>query len=133
MLQASTEFMLRAFDQEARMATFDQRDQKVTYQYNADVINLTNISNRAELAREIENISAEVERAGTLNAIEPSDALKAKTSLRAAAEEAKAATPNKSKILSMMENASDIVKGVKALADLYNAIRKAIELVATLF
>jgi len=115
------------------MATFDQRDQKVTYQYNADVINLTNVSNRAELVRQIENIGAEVERASNLNAIETSDALKVKTSLKAAAEEAKTATPNKSKIISMLETAGDIVKGAKALADLYSAIRKAIGLVGTLF
>ena len=41
------------------MANFDMRDQKVQYQYNADIINLNNVSNRTEFVREMENISSE--------------------------------------------------------------------------
>ena len=51
-----------------KMANFDMRDQKVQYQYNADIINLNNVSNRTEFVREMENISSEIARASTLDA-----------------------------------------------------------------
>ena len=57
-----------------KMANFDMRDQKVQYQYNADIINLNNVSNRTEFVREMENISSEIARASTLDAIDATKA-----------------------------------------------------------
>jgi hypothetical protein len=115
------------------MAKFDQRDQKVTYQYNADVINLNSVSNRVDFAREIENISSEIGRASTLNAIDPLQAKQAQEALKLAAEEAQKPEPNKGRIASLLETAGNVVKGATALGGLYLGINKAIELAHQLF
>jgi hypothetical protein len=44
-----------------------QQNQTVQYQYNADTINLSNVSTRADLTRELRNISSELNRAYSLN------------------------------------------------------------------
>lgn len=115
------------------MAKFDQRDQKVIYQYNADVINLSNVSNRTEFARQVEYISSEIARAGSLDAIDATRAKQAQDALKEASAEAQKLEPNKSKIASLLETAGSLVKDVTALGCLYLGITKAIELAHQLF
>jgi hypothetical protein len=115
------------------LAKFDQRDQKVTYQYNADVINLGNVSNRMEFAREVENISSEVARASSLDAIDATRAKQAQDALKEASAEAQKLEPNKSRITSLLGTAGNVVKDATALGGLYLGITKAIELAHQLF
>jgi hypothetical protein len=115
------------------MAKFDQRDQKVTYQYNADVINLGNLSNRMEFAREVENISSEVARASSLDAIDTTRAKQAQDALKEASAEAQKLEPNKSRITSLLDTAGNVVKDATALGGLYLGITKAKELAHQLF
>ena len=115
------------------MANFDMRDQKVQYQYNADIINLNNVSNRTEFVREMENISSEIARASTLDAIDATGAKQVQESIREASVEAQKPEPNKTKITSLLETAGGLVKGATALGGLYMAITKALELAHRLF
>jgi hypothetical protein len=115
------------------MAKFDQRGQTVTYQYNADVINLTNVANRADFARQIENMASEVARATNLNAIDAIQGQEAQNALTEAASEAQKTHPNKITIASALETAGSIVKGATALGGLYMATVKALEVAHRLF
>jgi hypothetical protein len=115
------------------MANFDQRSQTVAYQYNADVINLSNVSNQTEFSRQIDNISAELARASSLDAIAPTQAKQAQDSLREVSLEAQKPKPSKNRITSLLETAGKVVKDVTALGALYQALAKAVELAQKLF
>jgi hypothetical protein len=123
----------RACPWERKMAKFDQRGQEVEYQFNADVINLSNVSNRAEFAHEIENISSEIERASALDAVDATRAKQVQRALKDASVEAQKLEPNKSALISFLEDAGNLVKDATALGGLYLAIAKAIELARQLF
>lgn len=109
------------------VATFDQREQTVTYQYNADQINFGNVSNRTEFAHQLENMRAEVARASNAKALDQSDAQEVQDALENVSVEIQKANPDKSRIASMLETAGSVVKGAAALGGLYMAIMKAIE------
>ena len=115
------------------MATFDQKQQTVTYQYNADIINFGNVSNRADFARQVDNLSSEISRAQDLKAIDPKVAAQAVNAVNEASANAKSSEPDKSKIVSLLETAGNLVKGATALGGLYMGITKAIEVAHKLF
>src|SRR5690242_6462137 len=48
------------------MATFDQREQTVTYQYNAENINFGNVSHRIDFAQQVDGLTSELKRAEAL-------------------------------------------------------------------
>jgi hypothetical protein len=115
------------------MAQFDQRHQTVIYQYNADAVNFNAVSNRTEFVQQIDNMTAEISRASTSNAIDKTHAEKAQKALREASAEAQKPYPDRSKLTSALETAGNLVKGATALGGLYMAVTKAIEVAHLLF
>jgi hypothetical protein len=115
------------------MATFNQQNQTVQYQYNADTITLSNVSTRADLTRELHNISAELNRAYSLNTIDDPHGQQAKDALEQATRESEQPSPNKLRVTSFLEAAQNAVKGITGLGGLYLAISEAIELAHALF
>src|ERR1700753_600291 len=97
------------------MASFDQRGQTVTYQYNGENINFNGVANTAEFAQQIDNISAELARAQSLNAIDPASAKAAMDAVGTASVSAKSKSPEKGKIISYLEKAGEMLKGAAAL------------------
>jgi signal transduction histidine kinase len=115
------------------MAKFDQRQQTVTYQYNADAINFGAVTNRTEFAKQIDNMRAEIAQAGKAQAFDEEDAKKAQDVLSEVSAEIEKQQPDGSKVSSMLETAGNLVKGASALGGLYLAITKAIEVAHHLF
>jgi flagellar biosynthesis chaperone FliJ len=115
------------------MAKFDMREQKVTYQYNADTINFGNVSNRTEFARQIDNMRAEISHASDAEALDHTQAENVQNVLQEVSVEVQKPNPDKSKVTTMLETAGNIVKGVTALGGLYLAITKAVEVAHHLF
>ncbi|WP_027518481.1 hypothetical protein [Bradyrhizobium sp. WSM1417] len=115
------------------MATFDQRGQTVTYQYNGETINFYGVANRAEFAQQIDNASSELARALSLNAIDAASANDALEAINAASANARSQAPEKGRIVGYLEKAGDLVKGAAALGGLYLALTKAAEVAQKLF
>ena len=77
------------------MATFDQRNQRVTYQYNAaGDINIGAARNREELAGELKKLRTELDRAAAEGAVELDAATEAGDQLDKAVRQAEKPAPN---------------------------------------
>jgi hypothetical protein len=112
----------------AKMATFYQQGQVVTYQFNGDKFNFGGVTNQIDLARETAKLSAELSRAKELNAIDPAIASQAIDAVNQASAILESPAPEKNKIVALLETAGNLVKGAAALGGLYLAVEKAIEI-----
>ena len=115
------------------MATFDQRNQTVTYQYNGEMINFNGVVNKAEFAQQIDNVFSELSRAVSLNAIDAASANGALEAINTASANAKSPSPEKGKIIGYLQKAGELVKGAAALGGLYLALVKAAEVAQKVF
>jgi hypothetical protein len=116
------------------MSVFDQRGQKVTYQYNAaGNINFGNVQNRADLIGELEKLKDEVSKAGEAEIIDAEIVTDTQYQIQKAVEQAKKAEPSKKSILEHLGKAKEFVKGVVEAGGIVTGIVKAIELVQHLF
>jgi hypothetical protein len=116
------------------MPVFDQRGQKVTYQYNAaGNINFDAVQNRADLVSELEKLKAEISKAGEAQVIEAELVTDAQYQIQKAVDQAKKPEPNQHSILEHLGKAKDVVKGVVDAGGLVTGIMKAMELAQNLF
>lgn len=119
---------------ELNMSTFDQRGQKVAYQYNAaGDINFGNVQNQASFSEELQKLRAEVAKAKESGELSDEDAVDADYHLNKAAIEAKKEGAKGSKIEEYLETAKNILGKVASLGGLVGAVTKAISLAGTLF
>jgi len=82
-------------DREGSVATFDQRGQQVTYQYNAaGNINIGAVESAAEFERELGKLRDEVDKAGASGALKKDVALDAKYQLDKAAQQTVKPSPD---------------------------------------
>jgi MFS superfamily sulfate permease-like transporter len=113
---------------------FDQRGQKVTYQYNAaGNINFGAVENRANLISELEKLKEEVALAGNSSVDSSEIVTDAQYQIQKALDQAKKPEPIKSVILDHLSQAKGFVKGLVEAGGLVTGIMKAIELVQKLF
>ena len=120
------------------MTIFDQRYQKVTYQYNAaGNINFDVVQNRADALEELEKLQAELDRAVKVGVFDEDSATDAEYQLRKAVQQAKKPEPVKKTILGHLNQAKDVISGVAATVGaatgLVAAFEKAIEVVQKFF
>lgn len=112
------------------MATFDQRNQTVSYQYNAaGDINISGVTNRGQLLNQLECFQAELQRAKKSDPTQEGAVTDAEHQLSRAIGEARKPMPDQGKVTSYLESASKLIGGVTALGGLVVAIQKAVALV----
>lgn len=105
------------------MTIFDQRGQKVQYQFNAaGNIKLNSVETIKELSRQLKNIMDEIQSAKDAKVLSEEIALEAKYHLLQAKKETEVKKPDKATILDHIGKAKDIISDVAAAIGLVNAI-----------
>jgi hypothetical protein len=113
--------------------SFDQRGQRVNYQYNAaGNINFGQVNNQADLVDELEKLKSEVAKAGDAQVIDAEIVTDIQYQLQKAVEQAKKPEPNKNVVIEHLNKAKDFIKGVAQAGGIVAAIVKAVELVQQL-
>lgn len=116
------------------MAIFDQRGQRITYQYNAaGDINVGAVQNRMDLVGELGKLQREMTQARQAGVFDEGMATDAEYQLTKAVQEAKKPAPDKRTILDHLGSAKTLVEGVAAAGGLVTALTKAAELVRQFF
>jgi Cell division protein len=116
------------------MSVFDQRGQKVVYQYNAaGNVNFGNIENRADLIGELEKLKTEISKARDAEIIDTETLTDIQYQIQKAVDQAQKTEPNKNAILEHLSKAREFIKDVVDVAGLVAGITKAIELTQHLF
>lgn len=120
--------------QGGNMTVFDQRGQKVNYQYNAaGNINFDSVQNRMELIRELEKFKAELSEAGAAGAIDGEIVTDAEYQITKAIQQSQKLEPNKQTILDHIKTATTLIGGISTAAGMVTSLVKAAELVRALF
>src|SRR5947209_2658865 len=112
------------------MATFDQRHQTVTYQYNAaGNINLGAIQSKEDVVQQLTLLKAEVEKAKQGQALDEEVATDVDYRIVKATQQAQKPQPDKTSILGYLTEAKALVEGVAtaggALSGLVTAFGQA--------
>lgn len=116
------------------MTVFDQRDQKVTYQYNAaGNINIGDVQNREDLVEELGKLRDEIEKAKLAGVIIDDIAIDAEYYVQKAIQAAKKPEPDKNSFMDHLGKAKELLGDVTAAAGLVTALLKAAEVAQRLF
>jgi hypothetical protein len=125
---------MKTTEKEKDMSVFDQRGQKVKYQYNvAGDLNMEAVQSREEAVRQLEKLVAELQRAIQAGVIEGGATDAAQEHLKKAAEEAGQEAPDKEGILAHVDRAKTVIEGVAAAGGLVGSLVKAAEMVQNFF
>lgn len=121
-----------------QVTVFDQRGQKVSYQYNsAGNINIGAVQNSTDIVELLKTILAETTKATEGNAIDEETSTEVKYRLEKAIQQAKKPEPDKKSILDYLKDTSELVSGtatgVVAVKGLITALTQAMELVQKFF
>jgi hypothetical protein len=123
-----------SISQGGNMAIFDQRNQKVNYQYNAaGDINFDRVQNRIELIGELEKLKAELSKAASAGAIDAEVVTDAEYQITKAIQQSQKPEPNKKAILGYINGAKTLIEGVASATGMVTALVKAAELVQQFF
>jgi hypothetical protein len=118
----------------SRFTAFDQRGQRVGYQYNATGdINIGTVQNRPELVSELEKLQRELNTAVQAGLFDEETATDAPYRLTKAVQEAKKPSPDKRMLLDHLTSAKTLVEGVAEAGGLVTALTKAAQLVRQFF
>jgi hypothetical protein len=116
------------------MAVFDQRGQRVKYQFNANGnINIGAVQNRLEAVDQLEMLLAEFGNAAQTGIIPDDVSVDAEYQLKKALQLAKKPEANKATILDHLNRAKVFVENVAATGGLVSALIKAGEMVQKFF
>jgi hypothetical protein len=116
------------------MSAFDQRGQKVNYQYNsAGNINFGTVQNPTDIISELEKLKDEISKAGDAQVIDAEIVTDVQYQIQKAVDQAKKPEPDKNSILEHLGKAKDFLKNVIEVGGIIAGIAKSIELVQQLF
>jgi len=116
------------------MPVFDQRNQQVTYQYNAaGDINFGAVQNKAEVVGELEKLQAELTKAIEAGVFDEETAIDAEYKVTKAVQQANKPEPDKKTVLDHLQEAKALIGGVAAAAGLVTALTQAAEMVQKFF
>jgi len=112
------------------MSTFDQRGQRVNYQYNAaGNINLGSVQNQMQLVEEMEKLKSELSRAAEAQVIDADIFTDADYQLTKAIQQAKKPQPDKKSVMDHLNSAKSLLEGVTAVNGIITALSQVIQLV----
>jgi hypothetical protein len=116
------------------MSTFDQRGQKVTYQFNAaGDINIEAVRNRQEAVVQLQKLLAEFEKAAQAKAIPDDVAVDAEYQLKKALQLAVKPEGDKKTILEYLGKAKTFLENVAAAGGLVHTLIEAGKMVQKFF
>ena len=120
------------------MTTFDQRGQKVIYQYNAaGDINFESAASKVDVIAELEKLQAELSRAAQAGVLGEDAATDSQYQLKKAIIQAKQPRPEKKSIMDYLLGAKSVIEGAAATAaaaaGLVTALDQAINVVQRIF
>lgn len=117
-----------------KMTVFDQRGQKVNYQYNAaGNINFGSVHNKFEVIEELQKVQDELSLAIKAGEVNEDTATDADYQMKKAVQQAKKNEPDKKKILEHLNNVKSLIGEIVTLAALVKGISEAIQSVQTFF
>lgn len=112
------------------MATFNQQNQTVQNQYNAETINFSQIQTSADFSQALKQLQAELEKAIKAEAVTGTNAIDAGKHIKKAQLNAAESIPDKKTLLEHLTSAKALVTNVKGLV---TAISAAIVAIGKLF
>jgi hypothetical protein len=116
------------------MTTFDQRGQKVTYQYNvAGNINFGAVTSNADIVIELRKLLDEINKAVSVGAIDPENGIEIESKVKKAIVQAKKPKPDKQNILDNLEGAKKIIESIASAVGLVGGFVQAAEAVRRFF
>jgi len=118
------------------MSTFDQRNQKVTYQYNYNAtgnINFGSVQDRVDLTVELRKIQDELMKAVQKGVVDEEIAVDVDSKIKKVIIQAEKPEPNKKSILDHLREAQELIGGVAAAAGLVKGLAEAAEVARRLF
>lgn len=122
------------FSRGGSMSVFDQRHQKVNYQYNAaGNINFDRVESREDVISILEKIKAELASAASAEVIDAEIVTDADYQITKAIQQSQKAEPNKKSILEHLKAAKEVVEGVASTGEIALALVKASEWIEKLF
>lgn len=111
------------------MATFDQRGQRVNYQYNvAGNINIGSVQNQMQLTEQLEKLKSELSKAAAAQVIDAEIYTDADYQMTKAIQQAEKPKPDKKSIADYLNSAKSLLEGVSALEGLVKSISQVIQL-----
>lgn len=116
------------------MSIFDQRGQRVDYQFNAaGDINIDGIDSKDDFTSELEKLRQEIFRAGKAGLIDEESILDGDYHVRKAILEANKPEPSKKSIIDHVGKAKALFEDITAATGLVIALMKAAEIASNLF
>jgi len=111
------------------MTAFDQRGQRVNYQYNAaNNINIGSVQNQMQLTEQLEKLRAELSKAAEAQVIDAEIFTDADYQVTKAIQQVKKPSPDKKSIVEYLSSAKSLLEGVSALTGLVEAVSQVIQL-----
>ncbi|MBI1925288.1 hypothetical protein HYR99_13685 [Candidatus Poribacteria bacterium] len=116
------------------MTIFDQRNQKVIYQYNAaGNINFADVQDKIDAIKELKKLQSEVSKAIEANIFDEETATDVEYNVKKAVQQAEKPTPSKKTLLDYLNTAKALVSGVKVASGLVKGLVEAVEKVKEVF
>ncbi len=116
------------------MSVFDQRNQKVNYQYNVNgVINFGNVQNRIDVVEELRKLQDEVTKAAESGALDAEISTDVEANIKKAIIQSQKPEPDKKAITHYLEEAKTLLSNIALVAGLVKGISEAIEIVRKFF
>ena len=112
------------------MATFNQKNQNVQNQYNAETINFSKVQAHDDFFQRLERLQAELERAIEEKVITGESAIDVETHVKKALLQKHVSTPDKKTLIKHLTSAKELVTNVEGLA---TAFAGAIATIGELF
>ncbi len=112
------------------MATFNQQNQVVQNQYNAQTINFGAVATPEDFLKQLKALQEELDKAIQEKSVTGEEAIDAESHLKKTILQAESDTPKKSSMIENLNHAKQLVSGATNLA---TAFGKAAEAVGNLF
>ena len=118
------------------MAKFDQRNQKVVNQINAESIGVVNfgaVQNKAELVAELQKLLPEINKATQAGIINEEVSVDVESHIKKAVIEVGKPEPKKKTVLEHIEGAKSLLDGITSATGLVTTLIQAAKIAGSLF
>jgi hypothetical protein len=116
------------------MSVFDQRNQKVTYQYNVNgTVNFGNAQNRMNVVEELKNLQQEIIKATDKGVLDAELSTQVDFNVKMAIIQSEKPEPSKNVIEKYLETARQLLSDVGLAVGLVKGVSEAIEVVRKFF
>ncbi|MDM8543494.1 hypothetical protein QUF90_20660 [Desulfococcaceae bacterium HSG9] len=116
------------------MSVFNQSNQKVNYQYNANgAINFGNVQNTVDIVKELKKLQDEVVNAADSGALDEEISADVEANIKKAISQSKKSEPDKKIIVGYLNEAKTLLSNIALVAGLVKGISGAIKVVRQIF